>query len=619
MSMLRPKGKRNRNVQAAVLAATAVLTGLGSRTEAVQYIWDGNAGGGDLFFDTPTNWTATDGTIPDDVGDEVRFTSSSPAPSIINLRRNETAGWAGTSTTGRNVTFNLNGFQLDFTSTNISTFDHSGSSSNTIEFAGNGTTTETPTHGGIVSFAGQLRITFAGGATPAQKTTILVSNGADLNTPGGISVGDYRSPGALVVTGAGSRINNTGDLQTNRGANFNYGSSFNPRSEIQILDGGVLNQDGSKLVYLGNTGSTSGSLGSGNTTRVQVDGAGSQFNILTTSDVGTARWASGDRVVTLDVSNGGLIHMATNLIGKFDNTGTGSVTYNITGDGSKVSALGASIGGASTDTGGITGATIVNLGAGSILEARGRDGSERSVAIFDASKLSMQGGTVQMTSVAPGGSNNLVLRNLTALKKARLEGFGTITGGNVIAEQDSVISVASGALKITDGNLTTAGGATPTDVAMSLQTTSGNVHGLIALSNPTSTATIGDNATNAITFSVEGGGNLAAGGEGFLDFLIAGNINYGGTLLLDDVPDIDNLDNLMADAGYTRVDAAVTPDEGEYRYFLTTVGLTDYEGGEYAGQQALRLEMEPAPVPEPGSLALLGLGASLLMRRRRRA
>jgi hypothetical protein len=290
------------------------------------------------------------------------------------------------------------------------------------------------------------------------------------------------------------------------------------------------------------------------------------------------------------------------------------IVINVSGAGSTMSALYLALAGRSSSDMG-RGPTVVNVGPGGTLEATGFDGLDIGIAVGDRGRLSLQGGTARV----PLTKSVRLRTGAVAGTKATLEGFGTIAGGDLIAETDTLVRPGingAGTINVTDGNVTTATGATATDLLWELQTSSGNPHDLVAAGGAGSVVTIGNNSTDDISFGVLGGGTLAAGGEGFMDFLIGGTVNYGGTPLGDDVPDIDNLDDLLAAAGYSRVDAALVPGVGQYRYYKTLVTPFDYAGN-YTGLQAVRLEF--TPIPEPAGLALLvGVGMLPLLRRRRR-
>lgn len=582
--------KRSGSVRAAAWAVVAGVTGAGAH--GATFTWDGNAGT-DNNWNTANNWTANSGS-PGAADTASWSGSSTPSPATVDLSQNEAA--ANLNVNNKDVTFNLNNFALTVGSTTTTVDGNAGD----VTFNGPGT----------ASIGGLLRIGFDA-AEPALHTRVSAAGGATVTTSAGMTLGDYRGGGIVAIDGAGTTWNSSGPVQFGRAASGSR-TFTQPRTQLLITNGGVFNHD------TGNTTANTFVVSRANRTdsRIVVDGAGSQLNFI--GGYGSNVRIGGYQSATnWEITNGGVLTSTEPLGLSFRNETTNPKvnTFTISGAGSKMSApLIALAGRSSSDM--ARGATVVNVLPGGTLEGTDFDGFDYAIAVGDRGLLSLQGGTVNITTAGKA----VGLRNGgVAGEKSTIEGFGTIQGGNLVAETDTRIRPGingAGTIDITGGNLTTAGGATPTDLLWELQTTAGNPHDLVAASGAGSVVTIGNNSTDDITFSVLDGGSLAAGAEGFMDFLIGETVNYGNTPLLDDVPDIDNLDDLLAAAGYTRVDAAVVPGPGEYRYYKALVSPLDY-GGDYSGLQAIRLDF--APIPEPASLGLLGLGAlPLLLRRRRR-
>ncbi|MEX0777848.1 MAG: PEP-CTERM sorting domain-containing protein [Phycisphaeraceae bacterium] len=559
-------------------AALLAGLGLGTAVQADTFIWDGDSGV-DSNWNTPNNWTANSGSPG--AADSARWTGgSTPSPTTVDLSQAEAA--TDLQIVNKEVTFNLNNFALTV-----------GAVSSTVDDDGGHAIFNGP---GSVSFGATVKLGLNLPDTPvlAGHSRITAQGGATVTTSAGLTLGDYRGGGIATVDGNGTVWNNSGAVLFARTGSGN--TYTQPRAQMFITDGGHFNHD---------TDSGAFTVASGNyDARIDVDGVGSQLNFTGNSShnilIGVYQTSAGS---TWNITDGGLVSSTTTIgLSQNNQNNTADVnTFNISGNGAKMTAPVIVVSGRSgSDVN--RGPVVVNLGVGGILEGTDFDGSDRSIAVGDRGRLSLQGGTVSLVA-----GKRLTLRDSDGAadgNRATLEGFGTITGGHVYAEIDTRISPGvsgTGTIQVQNGNLVTL--STDVEMLWDFSTDDGSHDSLQMLADSQSATIAG-----LISYTNLGAGNTASG---ILDFVLADSITYDGAssaLTAGDIPlNTDNLDSVMAAAGYTRVFSAPA-NVGEYRYLIATdaVGSLD----------ALRLEIFGV-IPEPASLSLLALGGVMLIRRRR--
>lgn len=430
------------------------------------------------------------------------------------------------------------------------------------------------------------------------RNVVNASGGAQVSTSSGINIGDYRNGGEINVDGAGTVWNSSGAVQFGRAGSSSIFTQ--PRAVLSITNGGVFNH---------NTESTfTVSRNDHSNSEITVDGPGSQLNFTGTSGSNVIIGGYGANT-TWNVTNGGLLSSTASLGLGFAG-GTGVNTFNISGGGAKFLVPIVTLAGRSGSDFNRN-PTVVNIGEGGILETTSADGGDRSINVGDRGRLVLQGGTI----ITPAGKHVALRQGSVADAQATLEGFGTIVGGNLRVEGDSIVrpggAGATGTIVIENGNLAVL--ATEAQLLFDLSTDASAAHDSIVLQSAGSSA----NIAGLLSFT-----NLAVGSgaqaAGILDFIVADTIAYntgtdGLNLSSGDIPlDADNLDSLLQAEGYVRVFG--TPvNLGEYRYYIANDVLEDSAGG--LTLDALRLEI--APIPEPGALSLLAMGGLLMLRRRR--
>jgi hypothetical protein len=527
-------------------ALFAAVTALGSSSAAyAQFVWDDGAAP-DHNWSTPGNWS------PDGVptaADSARW-NFAPSPTTVTLSAAAEASDLQINDVA--VDFNLNNFAL---TVGVGPSRIDGNSA-TVVFKGPGS----------VTFGGEL---FVGQnlpfSPPADHARVTAQGGATINTTD-MTVGRYRGAGIVTVTGAGTVWNDSG--------NTTFGSSTapawtytQPRVELHVTNGGHYNFN------LGDYASRDAhvfqiSKGNVNESRVVIDGAGSQFNL-------TGGYGSNFKVggygsnSNWEITNGGVLNGAGSNLGLSFNAGTGVNTYTISGAGSKMSASQFGVALRSSDATAPQGPTVVNILTGGLLQATDFDGNDQGVTIGDRGRISLQGGTI---SVPLDKRVNLRDNGAASGAPATLEGTGTITGGHLRVEGDSIVrpggSAATGTITLTDGSLDVVDFAA--QLSFDLSTSTG-AHDRIKASATNQTAAV----PGVITYTNIGSGNSFTG---TLDFLQADTLLYSG-LTFGDIPlNTDGLDAILAAAGYTtRVTGAAPDSPGEYRYFIepNAVGVLD--------------------------------------------
>jgi hypothetical protein len=553
----------------------AGVTGIGAVSQAATFTWDANSGT-DNNWSNANNWTANSGT-PGALDEAQWSGGSTPDPSIVDLTQNEAAQFL--DVISKDVTFNLNNFTLTVggatttirTDTSVATFNGAGTATfNSLVLVGNdGGTSGSPT--------GHANIKAQGGAT--------------VNTNAGFTLGDYRTGGIATVDGVGTVWNSKGPVQLTRGGSGGR-IQTQPRARLFITNGAVFNHDtGASGTALDESFTAGGSAGEA---LIEVDGAGSQLNF--TGGYGPSVKLSSTSKVTVNVINGGVLAAPGAGMGLSFNNGTVPSIYNVGAGSTMTAGTWAVAGRSNSDIN--RGPNVVNLTG--LLEATD-DQATFGVSIGDRGVVTLQGGTIS----TPAGVR-VTLRNAgVAGAFATLEGNGTIQGGDVYVEGDSILRpglATTGTITVQDGDLNVL--SNTAQLQWELSTDDGSHDSLEMLASG-STA----NVAGVLSFT-----NLGAGVSdfGIMDFLIADLINYNtvaGAVSSGDVPlNTDNLDSVMTAAGYTRV--FDTPDEsGEYRYLIASNVFGDLDA----------LRVETVLIPEPASLGLLGVGGLALLRRRRRS
>lgn len=345
--------------------------------------------------------------------------------------------------------------------------------------------------------------------------------------------------------------------------------------------------------------------------KINVDGPNSKFLQNAT---GANFRLGGYQNYEINVTNGGeFASSENNWAGSFQNTPGKLATYIVDGEGSQMTFNAFTLGGRSRlDQ---RGSSVMYVRNNGLLYAGGYNDS--SVTVQENSALHLDNGTVYAPS-----HFGVELRNNTIGddRHATLTGTGTIQG-NLRASGESLIQPgvggagAAGTLRIESGGLFADG---PTDVQgaaiieIEFSTESGNPHDRIEVVTAGQSAQVG----GVFTYSVLPGGTLS-NAAGIFDFLVADTIVYSGAdgaFSSGDLPaDVDNLDGLLALAGYVRVIDGPPIDANQYRYYIANDVLPDAEGN--LTLDALRLEF--VPIPEPTVLSLLAAGGLLMLRRRR--
>jgi hypothetical protein len=562
----------------AALAAIAGVTGWSSVAHAV-FVWD-DGGSPDHSWNTAANWN------PDGVP-AAADTAQWSTPATVDI---PAGGAAANDLQVSNVTttFNLNNFAL---AVGPGTSRPDGNSANMV-FNGPGT----------VTFSGPLTVgenqPFS---PPSGHARVTAQNGATVNTTNMV-LGKYRGAAIVTATGAGTVWNDNGN--TNFGGTTAPGYTYTaPRVQMFVTNGAHYNFNlgtyatRNSHVLVISAGSTAV-----NESRIVVDGAGSQFNL--TSGYGSNFHVGGYGANSnWEITNGGVLNATGSNLGLSFANGTSTNTYTISGAGSKMTASQFGVALRSSDSAAARGTTVVNVLTGGTFESSDADGSNRGITIGDRGRVSLQGGTISV----PAGKD-VVLRDTGASSglPGTLEGSGTIIGGNLRVEGNSIVSPgisSTGLMTIQDGNLTATAVTSPfAQFTYDLSTTNG-AHDRISLVTPTKAATI----PGVFTYSNLGAGN---GFTGTMDFLLADTISYSGFASGDIPLNTDNLDTLLSSAGYTtRVTGTSPTNPGQYRYFIAP----DVSGT----SDALRLQL--VAIPEPGSVAAVAaLGCSLLTRRRGR-
>ena len=524
-------------IRLAALAAVAGFASFGAAAHG-QFVWDGG-GSPDNNWNTAANWNP-DGTPG--AGDSAQWTlnGGSPLSSTVELTQNQAAN--DLQVVERAVAFNLNNFQLSVGG-GATTFD-----GNSADATFNGP--------GGVSFGGPvtvgLNLPDPGLATHARLTA---QNGVAVSTAR-LNIAAYRGGGIVTVDGAGTVWNSTGEVYFNLNAS-GYNSYTQPRAQLLIKNGAHFNHDL-------DAGTFNVARGIGMSDRIDVDGPGSQLNF---TGEGTNLFIGGyaaSATTTWNITNGGVVSHtnpanAENGIGLSANNQNGTAgvnTFNISGTGSKMRAATIALSARSTDALFTRGPSVVNVGVGGTLEATNADGGDRSVAVYDLGRLALQGGTVS----APTGKD-VVLMDTGVPGQATLEGNGTIAGGNLRVQGDSIVrpgAAGTGTLTLQNGSLTV---ESPSAQLLFDLSTSTAAHDRISLSASGQSASV----PGVISYSNLGSGNAA---QGILDFLVADTINYNAFSTGDITLNTDNLDAILASAGYTKVTGANPTAADQYRYFI---------------------------------------------------
>ena len=575
------RGATSREIRVAALAAIAGVAGINSVAHGA-FVWDAGASP-DNSWNNATNWDANSG-VPTGA-DSARWTAAgSPSPSTVDIPSGGAAA-SDVLVDDRIVTFNLNNFALNV--------GNGSGTPNNID----GDNADATFHGpGSVSFDAPVQLgvnrPFVGGTVGHSRVT--ANGGANVTTMG-LVLGRYRGGGIVTVDGAGTTWNNTRDVNFGQGSGDASYIYTQPRAQLYITNGAHFTHNTGANAYhtfkVANNSKTD--------TKIVVDGAGSQLNITGSYQNNFKVGGYGSSAnSTWEFTNGGVFNSTMNLGMAYD--GTGNHTFTISGTGSKMSTGMWGVGMRSSDAGSSRAtATIVNVGTGGTLEATNFDGGNRGIGVADRAKISLQGGSLSV----PAGKD-VALRDTgsTTGAPATIEGIGTIFGGNLRVEANSIVrpGLSTGTLTIQDGSLT----ATSPNAQFNyeLNTTDGT-HDRISI------VASGQSATIPGVFSYT---NLGAGAgfTGTMDFLLADTITYAGTLTGGDIPlNTDNLNTILSSAGYTtRVTGAAPTNPGEYRYFIAP----DVSGT----SDALRVQL--VGVPEPGSTAAIAAVASALLTRRRR-
>lgn len=627
------------------MAVAAGLASLPAYGLAATYTYQ--AGGTGNWSD-PAGWTPAGG--PPTVLDTATFALTSPASITID-NSSATAGKIGQAAGATNA-INLNNQTFTLGGAAATTIAGSMSwtgpgtvaaSANTLGIGASGAAAQLALDGATVNVTGSNLVSIGQSGDSTGSGELLIKNGGamtvnssatfrlgwnalgkltitrgslDTQVVGGtsVSLGDYRGPGVVLLDGANSSWTNAANFQTARGYNgANAPAGTTAAATITVQNGAKFLQSAGTFTL-----SKSGSSTKGNTW-VTVDGSGSTFQVSST----TVQLGGYSSEVRFDVTNGGLLKFDAALGTGFNyqSAATATSIYNVSGANSKIIAPSVAISGRFATDGTPRQPVIMTIGAGATVEATmPNDGSGNpgftgtGVAVVDRGRLSLQGGTVALAS----GVNLAVRNNSTSVAdQAVLEGFGTITGGGITAATNTLVSPGingAGKFSIINGSLTTSAattGTTPqpaTSLNLELSTAAGNSFDQIELVTAGQSATI----PAAITYSMLSGGSLS-NGAGVLDFIVADSINYQNATLGDIPAGADNLDSLLAGAGYTRVLGSDPIGAGQYRYAIVADALMDSAGAPVL--DALRLEFQP--IPEPASLGLLALGGLLMLRRRR--
>jgi hypothetical protein len=466
--------------------------------------------------------------------------------------------------------------------------------------------------------------------------TVNVKSGAQLNANSGtFAISGYANSGAanFNIDGANSAVNNSGAL-----IGFGTRGAATATANLNITNGGA---------WIESTPYSGPNQQLGNTTRtntITVNGANSKFQVTDNTKIQI------NNGTIINVQNGGLVDFSGGIDPATGSgvRGQGDTQTNVAGRTTQITVDGAGSvlnGGRQWNIAGIgrgspTGASINRVINGGELTATGYNGA--SVIVHDRGILELDNGTVRVGFGLTGAFNNatgLRLQNNTSVPdssglRSTLRGNGTIIQ-RATAIQYEALEVDAGTRVAPGlngpGTITIQGGsmvvrrASATNAELpaasldwELSTTAGNPHDSLQLT------TAGENADvnvgiNYIDFGIGDASTNPA--SGYMDFLIAGDIDYGLSDLTasaagTDIPGTeDNLDDILALKGYTPVTGASPTSPGQYRYYLLQDAPVNDSG--VAGLDVLRLEFAP-PVPEPTALSLIGLGGLALLRRRRR-
>jgi T5SS/PEP-CTERM-associated repeat protein len=385
--------------------------------------------------------------------------------------------------------------------------------------------------GSIISSGGVTSVGYSG------TGTLNVRNGAVVSTSGVGYLGyNAGSPGTATVDGAGA--------QWNLLSTFQIGGTGT--GVLNIQNGGVVST--SSVGYLG--------YGSGGVGTVTVSGNGSQWNLLSTLQIG----ASGTG--TLNIQNGGVVSTASVGYLGYASGGVGTVT--VSGGGSQWNLLSMlQVGSSGTGTLTIQNGGQVNVSSSAYVGLSAPGGNGTVVITGTGSQLTATGGVLFISgnSSGAGGTGILTVADGGSLraKGIRPQGSnatlnltgGTITTGTIDLSLGGTFNFTGGTLISTSGITVTAG-----------QTL--NVGGtLVGAGAYAGNIAVPSGGTLAGSFSVAGAvtssGTLSPGGAGTAATLTLGSLVLNGGTLHFDLGGAGNSDRLSIAAAPT-INAATTLD-----------------------------------------------------------
>ena len=565
------------------MAVFAILLSV-SMVSATTYDW---SAAGDGSFSDASKWTPAGG--PPAAADTAQFNLGAATAYTVTL------GSAVTNTSlyvkNDNVSIDLGGYTYTLTS---GAAVGSAGGDNGVLWLSNGTLDVDDSAEGIlslgVSSSGTLNVNGTG------NTVVVMADYVCLGWPG------VASAGYINVTGGASlTLNNTYNLE--------LASQTNSQGHVLV--------SGENSTFTVTEGSVLVGLSSSiNESTMTVENGGT-FNLDATANFGVGYSAGAVGTVTVD---NGTINLCDNgekygINGFIGKNGTGSLIVKNGGvfNGGDDDAHNMYVGGGSSS--GVGSVDVGSIGAGTAtfrtLYLGGTSvgvkgvghlivGSGGNVTVY--SKLLVyggDGGTVATSDITMYDGGVLNVSSLGIDQRGLLQGSGTIAG----SATGSTNYIVANKGTVAPGDATTAGTLTLSGVNLNLSDAASvleigfddtGAHDAVVLTDGSTAITSG----GTVAYSLLSGTEFAPTESGFMDFLIAPTIT--GTFTADNMTAL--MDSIIAE-GTT------------YTYGLVTVGAGDYAGGQYGGDQALRLTYV---VPEPATMTLLGLGGMLVLARKKR-
>jgi autotransporter-associated beta strand protein len=590
-----------------VLAASAILAATAQLASADTFLWQAHV---DSNWDTATaNWDNSTAATTNDT-----WVNASPSHTA---QFDSTAATPGTVTVVPTGASAINVAQIDV----LGAGDWTLATGN-LTRAGGGTLTTNIAPGDTLNLGAVITNAGAVGATGGTSVSLLVSGGGTLNITAPQTFTGSGSQGVSVTGGSTLKFNSQAAAASQNAFPGNFGNGiYLDNGKIVVADAST-GTVGQNRVFLGPGGGTIDGQGSaatfvmgssGGSVQELTPGTGGNFlktgpqQIWIASMSMTGSFTVGQGTVQLTAANtyaGGTFVDATTTLSLRNPSGAflplnGNVTVNGT-----LNIVGSASGSGLTQTiGNLTGL------AGAIISLPNVD------LVVAGTGTTAYGGVISSsTKLSKTNGGNLTLTGLSTRT-----GITTITGGTITAGVAGTIGT-NGALGV--GHVTINGGTLTSNVAN--VNTGGSTNGNFDLSagviDPNSTSNVG-------SFTLNTGRNFVMSG-GTLDFNIASAAAFdqiiqragantaaftitGGTLDLNLGPANSALYNntyqIFQNFGGANSVANLT--------------ITDYDTTDWTASLSNTglLSFAPAdPIPEPASLALLTLGATALLTRRRK-